>query len=46
MLRVMTRRLTIVLLGSGAAVGAQTPAQAADPAAAVAKRPGGAYLGT
>lgn len=46
MLRAMKRLLTITLLGTGAASGAQTPAQAADPSAAVAKLPDGAYLGT
>lgn len=46
MLRVTRHLLTIALLGSCAAAGAQTPAQAADPSAAVAKLPDGAYLGT
>jgi uncharacterized protein (DUF2147 family) len=44
--RAVTSLLTIALLGCGAIAEAQTPAQAADPAAAVAKLPDGAYLGT
>lgn len=46
MLRALTSLLTIALLGGTASAGAQSPAQSVDPAAAVARLPDGAYLGT
>jgi uncharacterized protein (DUF2147 family) len=46
MLRALKSLLTVALVGGIAPAGAQSPAQSADPAAAVARLPDGAYLGT
>jgi uncharacterized protein (DUF2147 family) len=46
MLRALKSLSTVALLGGIAPAGAQSPAQSADPAAAVARLPDGAYLGT
>ena len=46
MLRALKSLSTVALVGGIAPAGAQSPAQSADPAAAVARLPDGAYLGT